>query len=767
MDPNKAIPSMFHRRLLLLLVVFGLFFVLLGGQMVRLSVVEGAERLAQAEARLDVRTFLPTHRGRILDRHGRVLAIDRASCDVAVEYSVITGSWVRSKARRSAIEEAGRSKWNEMSPEEREVLVLKHVPHWTAVRDRLWSEICRLGDISPAELQRRLDDIKARVQTTAAIVWERQRAQQQMMYGISADEFKPTPILEQREAHVILPQVSDEVAFAFRKMEQELPGMVEVQDSTRREYPWLNAEVFMQRTSLPLPIRSEAPVTLKVTGVADHILGGMRHEVWESDVKRRPFKDPVSGEIDLGGYMTGDSVGARGIERTFEDYLRGKRGEIRERKDTGQQIRTEAAPGRDLQLTLDVVLQARVQAILSPELGLTRVQSWQRNAALPLGTPLNAAAVVIEVATGEILAMVSMPTLAMGAQMSPEQQQVNQPLINRPVEAIYPPGSILKPLVLAGAVSEGVFNIDQTITCNGHYFPEMKDRARCWIYRDEYNLRTHGPLHAAEALARSCNIFFYTLADRMGMDRQLKWLRNFGLDQPLNVGLLYSEAMDGKAMQFGESRGSLPGDDKLRALRAQGAMKFSEVIMGIGQGPITWTPVQAANAFATIARGGTIRDATLIGDQAIRRRPQRRDDLKLAPKLVDEILEGLRQSVMERHGTGHHITHSSGDEETIINAVGVQVWGKTGTAQADKSRGLDHSWYVGLVGPKDANRPMHAIAVLVENGGSGGRTAGPIANQIIRALQAEGYLPGDHTAAPPNPRRAWAPQPEPEDEQEE
>jgi penicillin-binding protein 2 len=736
--------------------------------MVRLSVVEGAERLAEAESRLDIRTFLPTNRGRILDRHGRVLAIDRASCDVAVEYSVITGTWVRSKARRQAIDDVGRSKWNEMSPDEREALVVQFVPQWTAVRERLWSELCRMGDISPADLQRRLDEIKAKVQSTAATVWERQRAQQQMMYGISADEFKPSPILEQREAHVILPQVSDEVAFAFRKMEQDMPGMVEVQDSTRREYPWINAEVFMLRHSLPRPILSESPITLKVTGVADHILGAMRSDVWETDVKRRPFNDPVTNAIDLGGYReSGEKIGSRGIERTFEDHLRGMRGEIRERKDTGQQNRTEAVPGRDLQMTLDIALQARVQAILSPELGLTRVQPWQRNAALPLGTPLNAAAVVIEVATGEILAMVSMPTIAMGAQMSPEQQQMNQPMVNRPVEAIYPPGSILKPLVLAGAVSEGVFNIESAINCTGHYFPEKKDVARCWIYREQYNMQTHGPLRASEALARSCNIYFYTLADRLGMDRLLKSLRSFGLDAALNVGLAYAEELDGRRVQFGESRGSLPNDAKLRVLREQGGTKFSEVIMGIGQGPITWTPVQAANAFATIARGGTIRDATLIANQEDRHRPQRRDDLKLSPKLVDEILEGLRQSVMERHGTGHHITHSSGDEEPIINAVGVQVWAKTGTAQADKSRGLDHSWFVGMVGPKDANRPMHAIAVLVENGGSGGRTAGPIANQIIRALQAEGYLPGDHNAAPLNPRRAWTPQPEFDHEDEE
>lgn len=115
--------------------------------------------------------------------------------------------------------------------------------------------------------------------------------------------------------------------------------------------------------------------------------------------------------------------------------------------------------------------------------------------------------------------------------------------------------------------------------------------------------------------------------------------------------------------------------------------------------------------------------------------------------MVDAALEGLRQSVEEQHGTGHHITHAGPppSQEQIINAQGVTVWAKTGTAQANVKLHLDHAWFVGLVGPKHG-RPLFSIAVIVENGGSGGRTAGPIANQIIRALQADGYLPGDANA---------------------
>jgi cell division protein FtsI/penicillin-binding protein 2 len=191
--------------------------------------------------------------------------------------------------------------------------------------------------------------------------------------------------------------------------------------------------------------------------------------------------------------------------------------------------------------------------------------------------------------------------------------------------------------------------------------------------------------------------------------------------------------------------------------------------------------LQAANAYAMLAREGVVRDATLVSNDPRGKRPQRRAHAHLDSNLVQVAIEGLRQSVEEPFGTGYHITHENGKPaEPILNAQGVTVWAKTGTAQAPPLRtqdtngdgkingddagiaGLDHSWFVGLVGPSKG-KPMYAIAVLVEYGGSGGRTAGPIANQIIRGLQTEGYLPGDPNA-PPAPHEQPAVKGEPEDD---
>ena len=187
------------------------------------------------------------------------------------------------------------------------------------------------------------------------------------------------------------------------------------------------------------------------------------------------------------------------------------------------------------------------------------------------------------------------------------------------------------------------------------------------------------------------------------------------MGEPLDIGLLYEE--DGKLR--GEHSGTLPSDDYLDGLDPS-ALRFAQVILGIGQGKITWTPVQAANAYATLARGGVVRDATLVRDDPrpnlATNHPGPLPDLPFDPHVIEVALDGLGRAVRPG-GTGHHITYSPGDVEPIFNAPDVTMWGKTGTAQApalplEDSNGdgvingddthqtsLDHAWFVGLVAP--------------------------------------------------------------------
>ncbi len=755
--------SMFERRLALLAGVVLVVLLGLSTQMAHLAIVQGAEHSAVAERRLNLETLLPTERGRILDRRGRLLAINRPSYDVAVSYSVITGTWALGQATLAA-KRANRNTWLEMSPKQRRAAADLFLSEFETKQQVLWEAIRRYGGIDQAELDRRLDAIKRDVQRIAAVVHENQ-AEDELRYG-SIEGFTPRPIREQTQAHVVLPRLDNEAAFPFRRLEEEYHQIdanglwpVQVQHSHHRVYPWSLAEVTLDRTTLPQSIRSDGDVKITVRGVADHILGQMRDEVWADDLARRPLKDARSGDVsDPGGYLPGDDVGRFGIERAFEDRLRGLRGLVRTRLDTGVVQRTEHVPGNDVQLTIDISLQARVHAILSPEYGLTAAQQYQaawtpdgtpRPTIVPIGTPLASAAVVLDVESGEILATVSMPSIAGGAELSDSCRPQWQPQVNRAIDAIYPPGSILKPLMLSAAVREKVLRLDETIGCTGHFLPDVQDRLRCWVYRPPTYL-THGSLAAAEAMARSCNMYFYTIADRLGFERTVDWLGRFGLGEPTDIGLGSPLVPEDQKRRLGHLPDTASRDEDA------GSRRFQTVSMGIGQGPVTWTPLQAANAYATIARHGLRLPATVVRDPSPGVTVL--DDLALDDRLVGAILEGLRQSVAEEHGTGHHIRYPNGTVEPIIKAEGVTVWAKTGTAEAPplpdlncdgaKDQALDdpaHAWFVGLVGPAgDRPQPRYAIAIVVEYGGSGGRTAGPIANEIVRALLAEGYL----TAAP-------------------
>ena len=732
-----------HRRLLVIACGLVVVFVLLGAQLVRLAVFEGESHRARAQMRLRSTTWIPTWRGRIIDRTGRVLAIDEPGYEIAVPFDVITGVHVETQAARSAVEDLGVETWLAMGPARRAEAIAERRPCFEEEVERLWALVRALGGIDAAALAGRLDAIRAHVQHLAAEVWDAQARRREMRFGDSVD-FRPRPIREQHAAHVVLPHVNDEMAVAFRRFEDGHPDLVQVRDTLDRRYPLSSMSLSLDPSSIPGGLPPALPLTIEVTDVARRLLGAMRSSAWAEDVVRRPFVDGDTGIVDLGGYRPGDPVGTRGLERAFEDLLRGNRGRLVRARSGDVESRTDPVPGHDLQVTIDAMLQARLQAILSPTVGLAVVQPWHGSTALPVGSPLRASIVVLDVPTGEILGMAGTPGAIEGEPSASSR-------LNRPVEGVYPPGSIIKPIVLAAALADRSLADGEPIECTGHYFPGVTNVARCWIYRQTDNTQTHGLLEPAEGLARSCNIFFYTLASRLGIERLLAWYERFGLGAPLDTGLLHD--LDDGTLRGGAA-GHLPTTQEIRELRRRGEIDFETVILGIGQGRITWTPLHAANAYATLARGGVRLDPTLVrGDRETSdRKPI---DLALPEHAVRVVLDGLDQALHELWGTGHHLG-AAFPGRPIINARGIRTWGKTGTAQApalafdrdgdgrldETLTGLDHAWFLLLAAPEDDASPRYAIAVLVEHGGSGGRVAGPIADLVVDALQVEGYLPG-------------------------
>ena len=800
---SQLIQSASARRLMLVAVLLALGLSILAAQAARLTVLRGDELLAKAQEKLVRLSWSPTVRGQIVDRKGRVLAHNRPSFDVAVEYPVISGEWVDRQAAARARRDRG-SEWTKLSRDQRTRLIEEAKPEFRAAVDRMWNVLAQetgrsraevdlkrmevreqvdamagylrgvraanelrnlaqsLG-ITPEELENRLDmldrpDLRSQDELLRHVLAEEITVEAQNRIDKNAD----IRFSEESTPRVIVPEVSDEVGFRLRRLARQtdpndetipyLPGLV-VLDSGEREYPLTAMDVEVDTSILPDPLASEGTQAIRVEGVASHILGSVRRRVYreDSDARQKEMQasDSLamrsilitpSGSVDRGRYFPGDMVGNRGLERNLESTLRGLRGLRIERIDQSGAIDSPMTFGENITLTIDVMLQARIQALLDPALGLARVQPWHNNnermdpddgqspLVMPVGTPLDCAAVVIDVDTGEILAMVSTPTGG-GLPTDPAEREeyiaTRRPWTNRAVSMPLPPGSIAKALVLCGAHKAGVAGVDEHISCTGHFYPHEPEMLRCWIYKQFGTTHDaqfgHTP-GGAEAIKGSCNIYFYTLGQRLGPKGIVDFYRSLGVGEDL--GLPLDNTLAGW-LGFGNNPDAVSESEA--------------ILMGIGQGPVAWTPVHAADAFATLARGGVrIKPTIIAGDMP---EPV---DLGFDPAIVDEALHGLDMVVNDSDGTANHITLASGERFDMFDTPGVKVWGKTGTATApalvykdNLLRRGDHSWFVLLCG---RDRPKYAIAVVAEYGGSGGRVSGPIANQIVHALVQEGYL---------------------------
>lgn len=756
---KQLIPSMFQRRLLLLGAAAALAIALITAQLIRLTVFAGTDALAKAQSVLVDRRIIPTLRGRIFDSKGRLLAQDKPCFDLAVSYPLLNGQWAYEQARRLA-RQANQNVWHRLDRTERERRILQYLPQAEAAVEQLWDQLSRLANVDCQELELRRQAIRKRVEEMASQVWSARLADTLTDEAASGEPdlsklFRP--IGEQRAFHSILFDIDDslrlivERQIAQAEADPASPDLnlavwrqVRIEKSWKRDYPLLQWTVQVDRRLFPGPLRSSEPLTVSVDGLGLHILGTLRN-LWREDnfIREKPFfrRDNQGREhIDLAGYRLGDRVGYWGIERSCETVLRGRYGLIIEHLDGQTAERIDPIPGSDVVLSLDIALQARIAAILAPQTGLMQRQPWHRHSdqhSASADQPLAGAALVMDIASGHILAAVSVPGFTLQDwQNNPQQvwsDRINRPFVFRPIAQAYEPGSTIKPLILAAAMTEHVLTPSQTITCHGMLNPDRPLQLRCWIFK-QYGL-SHGELTAPQALAHSCNVFFYTLGQRLGGPTLVTWLQRFGLGRTVGCGLDQEIAGD-----LPSTPSSISPDQAIQ--------------MAIGQGPIRWTLLQAASAYAALARTGRWIQPTFL--QAIGSQPCQpaEIDLALDPAAVQTALEGLRQAVNEPYGTAHHL--ATLNNEPIFTVPGLRIWGKTGTAdtgyswidenadgqpqpQEVRQRG-DHAWFIGLVAPENDPQPRYLVAVIVEYAGSGSLVAGPIANQIFLALKQEGYL---------------------------
>ncbi len=445
-----------------------------------------------------------------------------------------------------------------------------------------------------------------------------------------------------------------------------------------------------------------------------HLLGYMRE---------------VDGELlaqkPEAGYRAGDRLGAVGVERRWESYLRGQRGWRRfirksansdnadelEQRYLGENRIQEPLPGRDISLTVDIELM--------------------RSAERAMRGQLAGAVVVVDVRTGRLLAALSKPSfdpniVSGGSGKAAVQDAFRRyyadplkPTLDKTMSAAYPPGSTYKPFTALAGLEEGLIRPDTTVDCRGgHKFG--KRFFRC--------TGVHRRVDLHRAMVRSCNTYFYELGSQIHIDRLAEVGMKFGFGAPTGVGI------------NPEARGRMPTRGWYTR-RYKGAFRGGFTLLAaIGQGASTVNVLQLALGYGALANGGTLyrpqvvrsietSDGTVVQDFP----PRVRRVVDLDAERLRLLRLGLKGVVTEREGTAYG-----------ARIEGVDMAGKTGTAQVTQvtPRGVDpdrvwyfnrdHAWFAGYA---PAESPEIAVVVLVEHGGGGGKNAVPVAMQVVRDWQ--------------------------------
>jgi len=433
--------------------------------------------------------------------------------------------------------------------------------------------------------------------------------------------------------------------------------------------------------------------------LACHLLGYVS-EVTQNEIERSPE--------DV--YQPGDVVGRSGVEDSREAALRGRNGKEYVEVDARGR-RVEPTPDRPPLPTRELPLAGR-DVVLTVDLDL------QRAAEGALGEARSGAVVLMDVRDGAVLAMASRPSFdpnVFSLGLSPDEwvalyTSPLHPLMNRAIQALYPPGSTMKLLTASAALEEGVAGPATTLeSCVGYY--RFGTRSfKCW------RPQGHGTLTLFDAIQASCDVYFYQLGIRLGVDRMAEYAQRFGLRSRTGIELP------------GEKSGFYPTTewyDKTYGRARWG--KGVRLNLAIGQGEILVTPIELATFVAAIANGGSLYRPYVVASQVERwdaARPVRgpgrarpRAVLGLSAVTVNTLRQAMEAAVSGPMATGR-----------LASVPGIRVAGKTGTAQ--NPHGQDHALFVGFA-PADA--PEVAFAVVVENAGHGGSMAAPVAAAVLRS----------------------------------
>ncbi len=433
----------------------------------------------------------------------------------------------------------------------------------------------------------------------------------------------------------------------------------------------------------------------------------------------------------LARYLEGEVCGKRpGVEYVCEPILRGRRGELVYDIDRKLIRQSETVFGQDVQLTLDIELQRRIENYLTD-------RTLNPNYFAP------SAVVVIQIRTGDILALVSTPTYDLNRvryDYGTLRSDPNHPLWNRALSQQYLPGSSVKPIILVAGLQEKVVTADEIIHCPSAAPPQ--GWPRCLIYRDHHvGHDTKWDNNGRNALKGSCNIYFSRLADRIEPEVLQRWLYLFGYGHqvPLNYPSVESDEIEPRQLiqaqgQISSTR--IPAGTQIDSLaQIPPLTKGNRRLFGIGQGNLWASPLQVANSFATLARGGLARPARLFLQPQTPERLEEAVDLNISPETLQVVYDGMDAVVNEAGGSAHNAFRPSG-----LVAQGVKVLGKTGSTEKPYN-----AWFAGFA--EDDDGAKIAVAVLIEGGQHGSSDAAPVARDVIQFCVDAGYVgkPSDVT----------------------
>lgn len=646
---------------------------------------------------------LPTVRGKIFDRNGQTLALDRPVFSLHISYELTRHAdtrWRQGHILRQI---------SETTPQREVEADLQE--EWSDSQQMLQRAVeiaATVGNVPRDEIETRIEEINDRIWELARYIgWRRRNPDLPLAeYRRQCDDISPAQIvrMDLNEMHASYPLVDLGTDDALLNAQLELVAMegLSILPEPKRTYPFHTA--------------------------ACQLLG------WVGPGQKQELQ--LFEEDEYQRYLENEVLGKDGLEKAFEPVLRGRRGQVVYDKDGREMSRTEPQYGSDVHLTLDIGLQQKIESfLLQPE--------TNPNADSPC------AVVVLDGAANDILATASTPVFDLNTVRRYYNRLIkdpNRPMTNKALERNYPPGSTAKPLILLMGLEEGKILPSDIIHCA--FQPPPSGWPRCLLQRmggcHDSRWEAEGGNIARNALRGSCNIYFSQLANRLEGKTLQSWLFEFGFGQTaLNLELpqAFVEKNPQRASftpQLRQAYGNLTDSlqdapaktfDTLPPLQNDWERKF----WGIGQGNLRATVLQVANALGIIARNGLVKSPRLVLDESDFFNERRQHQLPISPKTFEVIRDGMSAVVNEEGGSAYRVFHNS----ELYNR-GMKIFGKTGSTERP-----EHAWFECFA--EDKAGRLVVVVVLVEGGLRGSDDAAPLGHGILTLCSDAGYI-GNRTA---------------------